>query len=164
MNALLGSARRALVPVVLLTLAICVAPAAAASKKFRVHPGVGIGPVSVGDTRSDLDDRLGSPRKEGPVWQYTVREPGRSGIVKVLFDGKRAQNVFTVDPAFVYRGVRVGTDRDTAVSTLRDAGFRLGRCGPARAMYLPDELTMFGLYRGEVEHIFVVRDSGSCES
>jgi hypothetical protein len=46
---------------------------------------------------------------------------------------------------------------------LRDAGFVRGRCGPARAMFLPDQLTMFGLYRGEVEHIFVVRDSGACE-
>ncbi len=163
MNALLRGARRALLPLtLLLTLAICAAPAGAASKKFRVHPGVGIGPVSVGDTRADLDARLGSPGREGPVWAYTVSEPGRTGVVKVLFGGGKAKNVFTVDPAFVYRGVRVGTDSERAIETLRGAGFRLGRCGPGRALFLPDERTMFGLYRGEVESVFVVRDSGAC--
>jgi hypothetical protein len=163
MNALLRGARGALLPVtLLLTLAICAAPAGAASKRFRVHPGVGIGPVSVGDTRADLNARLGSPDKEGPVWAYTVREPGRTGVVKVLFGGGKAKNVFTVDPAFVYRGVRVGTDSEQAIEALRAAGFRLGRCGPGRALFLPDQLTMFGLYRGEVENVFVVRDSGAC--
>ena len=82
----------------------------------------------------------------------------------MLFDDGKAQNVFTVDPDFVYRGVHVGTDRDRAVDVLRDAGFRLGRCGPARAMYDTGGFdTSFGLYKGEVEHIFVVRDPGSCE-
>ncbi len=160
MNALLRGARGALAPAaVLLTLAICAAPAGAVSKKFRVQPGEGIGPVSVGDTRADLDDRLGQPDKEGPVWAYTVREPGRSGVVKVLFSGNKAKNVFTVDSAFSYRGVHVGTGSEQAISTLKGAGFVLGRCGPARALYLPGERTSFGLYRGEVEHIFVVRQS-----
>jgi hypothetical protein len=160
-----ATARRTIAPAAVLTLAlsICVAPAAAVPKKFRVHPGTGIGPVSVGDTRNELDDRLGKPKKEGPVWRYTVRGEHRSGVVKVLFAGRRAKNVFTVDPAFVYRGVHVGMDSDQAVARLRGAGFVRGRCGPARAMFLPDQLTMFGLYRGEVEHIFVVRDSGACE-
>jgi hypothetical protein len=80
----------------------------------------------------------------------------------VIDDGK-AQNVSAVDPDFVYRGVHVGTDNDQAVPVLRDAGFRLGRCGPGRAMYATDGFdTLFGLYRGEVENIFVVRDPGAC--
>ena len=154
---------RVLLPVVALMLALSVtSPALAAPPKFGVVPGVGIGPVSVGDTRAELAASLGKPEQEGSVWAYTVRAKGREGVVKVLFDGQRAENVFTVDPAFVYRGVRVGDDSDEAISTLRGNGFLSGRCGPARALYTPDERTMFGLYRGEVEHIFVVRDSGAC--
>jgi hypothetical protein len=54
-------------------------------------------------------------------------------------------------------------DSDLAVSVLTGAGFVRGRCGPGRAMFLPVERTMFGLYRGEVENIFVVRDPGACK-
>lgn len=157
----MGYLSRLVLPV--LCLLVFAAPAAAAPKQFRVHPGEGIGPVGVGDTKADLAARVGAPRREGQVWAYTVRAAGRSGVVKVLFDGNRAMNVFTVDPAFVYRGIRVGTASDTATSTLRGAGFQLGRCGPARALFLPNQLTMFGLYKGEVEHVFVVRDGGACE-
>jgi hypothetical protein len=144
-------------------LALCAAsPASAALPQFQVDPGVGIGPVHVGDTRAELEAKLGEPKQEGSIAAYTVRAKGRSGVVKVLFDGQRAQNVFTVDPAFVYLGIRVGDDSAEAISTLRGNGFFSGRCGPARALFTRDERTMFGLYRGEVEHIFVVRDSGSC--
>ena len=106
--------------------------------------------MSVGDTRADLKERLGKPEREGAVWRYKVRVSDSLGVVKVLFDGKRAMNVFTDDPHFRYRGVRVGTGRDEAVRVLRGAGFRLGRCGPGRALHTPNKRTPFGLYGGEV--------------
>ena len=160
------SARRAAITAIaaLLLCAAVVGPAAAAPKNFRVHPGVGIGPVSVGDTRAELNARLGAGEKEGPVSAYRVRADGRVGTVKVLFSGGKAKNVFTVDPDFSYRGAHVGMARDQAVDILRGAGFRVGRCGPARAMYDTTGFdTSFGFYQGEVEHIFVVRDPGTCE-
>ena len=141
---------------------VIASPAFAIHPKFRVYPGVGIGPVSVGDTRADLNERLGKPEREGAVWRYKVRVSDSLGIVKVLFDGKRAMNVFTDDSHFRYRGVHVDTARDEAVRVLRGAGFRLGRCGPGRSLYKPDKRTTFDLYRGEVETIFVVRDPADC--
>ena len=146
----------------LVTLGVLASPALAVPPKFRVYPGVGIGPMSVGDTRADLKERLGKPRREGPVWQYRVLVSDSVGIVGVLFDGRRAMNVFTNEPHFRYRGVHVGTGRDEAVRVLRGAGFRLGRCGPGRAMHTPNDRTQFALYGGEVENIFVVPDSGRC--
>lgn len=161
----LGRLARVLLPLAVVALALATSSAAlAAPAKFVVVPGAGIGPVSVGDTLSDLENRVGKPEREGGVSAFTVRSGGRSGVVRVLFDGPRAQNVFTVDPAFVYRGVRVGDDAAEAIETLRGNGFLSGRCGPARALFSRDERTMFGLYRGEVEHIFVVRDAGACET
>ena len=156
--------RRLLVSItVLLALGVLAAPAAGAvHKKFRVYPGVGIGPVKVGDTRADLKDRLGSPEREGAVWRYRVHVADTVGIVKVLFSGKRAMNVFTDDPAFRYRGIHVRSARDDAVQVLRGAGFRLGRCGPGRSLYKPDKRTTFDLYRGEVETIWVLRDPADC--
>jgi len=160
-----GRLARALIPLAVAVLALAACSAAvAAPAKFLVVPGVGIGPVGVGDTRGELESKVGKPEREGGIMAYTVRSGTRSGVVKVLFDGDRAENVFTVDPAFAYRGVHVGDDAGLATATLRANGFLSGRCGPARALYSRDERTMFGLYRGAVEHIFVVRDAGACHS
>ena len=116
----------------------------------------------MGDTRAGLKDRLGKPEREGAVWRYRVRVSDSVGIVKVLFDGRRAMNVFTDDLHFRYRGVRVGTDRDEARRVLTAVGYRLGRCGPGRSLFARNKRTTFDLFRGEVATIFVVRDRADC--
>ena len=85
----------------------------------------------MGDTRAELNARLGAGEKEreGPVSAYRVRADGRVGTVKVPFSGGKAKNVFTVDPTSPIRGAHVGMARDQAVDILRGAGFRVGRCG-----------------------------------
>lgn len=154
-----GMPRLALAVVMLLTLA---APAAA-SRKTEIVPGERIGPVAVGATKAELADAAGTPEREGPVWAYTIRTKKGPGVVKVLFARGRAKNVFTVDPLFAYRGVRVGTERDRAVEILTAAGYVRGMCGPAKAMFTPEQTTSFALYKGEVENIFVMAEGGACE-
>jgi hypothetical protein len=97
------------------------------------------------------------------VWAYTVHAGKGDGVVKVLFEGGRAKNVFTVDPLFAYRSVRVGMDRARAVEILTAAGYVRGMCGPAKAMYTPAMTTSFALYKGEVENIFVMAEAAECE-
>ena len=127
-------------------------------------PGERIGPVAVGATKAELADAAGTPEREGPVWAYTIRTQKGPGVVKVLFARGRAKNVFTVDPLFAYRGVRVGTERDRAVEILTAAGYVRGMCGPAKAMYTPAHDHVLRALQGRGrEHLRDGRAGGACE-
>jgi hypothetical protein len=148
-----------------LLLAVWVnSPALASPAKFEVFPDVGIGPIEVGDTRSGLQSFLAQPEPEGRTWAYTIRATGRTGVVMVRFNGQHAMRIFTFDRAFSYDDVRVGDDRDEAISVLRRDGFLLGHCGRAPALFSPTHLTMFRLDGGGVESIVVVGDSNRCKA
>jgi hypothetical protein len=148
-----------------LLLAVWVdSPAPAASADFKVFPGVGIGPIELGDTRSGLESSLAQPDPEGRTWAYTIRATGKTGVVMVRFDGQHAMAIFTFDRAFSYSDVGVGDDTDEAISVLRRAGFLLGHCGRARALFSLNRRTMFHLAGGEVESILVVSDSHRCRA